>query len=918
MSLLAVLMKEIRRLRREESGVALMLTLSVFLLLYVLCAGVYSIGETVRQKIELQNACDSAAYSAAVVEADGLSRMAMINRAMSWTYVQLTNMQIDYITYRWLELVFDRFKYDRTMCKRENNASFGGATGLFSWMAGLWVGNRYYYENRCAANGNLQKEFVGWFCGVAGYNKSCVRMNNHQEPIMVFKDDDADASIEAVLENLEKSNIERYPEFIDQLKNTIVAYNYNLFNAAREMQNSIAETAMITLMENLPRNGKGQIELDVAKDFLGHVASPLLAYDPYENGDNGCFSALNNTELDERIFLSMADNEVYDNLAQYFGPSGDDSRLAGGLDQWFVRSAETESAADQREVPKTVSALRAKGICRVYKNANRRDVRRFPAYRDHHHDFEDADSYPSCMNTHDNCPEQCAMIADSTAPYAEYEWSSGNYRCNCTHIDHVTYTPCGPEYGHDYHFHKCRATFLDHCDSPRSGGHQCPLGHGTSHARSEYFSCVAKKDKRLTIPFFDSIEWTPSWLDFIGGVPLDCSPGNIGFGSAGFGIDVFGGMLSNLMPGGGNVGNFLAEGGWKLTEKIVGYSNKYRPNGFARIYGDDREIYNTATIKNKDGTTTVVKTHCGEVAKPWVLNSSFYGKNGAIIVGFARKQRNPWTFLLNAIDKVIGDDRSDEDGIYSAFNPVTNGWMVAFSAARAAHRFHPSNMALAKAKDVGYPFREFAAINEYETRYDAVCDDDDGGSDKWGDEYGRFTVKCANEDYRKFRIGCVCNDGSPAGKENTARFARCWNLCETDWDATLLPLRFAWAGPRGECFDSFAHDLTDGRRIGNITWENVGVDVSGMNPLLHASGIDQWSPFVTPEGTLQYYDESKMVDGDFMLTRAPARVVSSGTDTYVLPYSTDDPETKLQINRGWRPKKDGELDLNRAIQIRIL
>ena len=53
----------LRRLRRDESGVAMMLTLAVVLVLYVLCAGVYAIGDTIREKIEMQNACDSAAYS---------------------------------------------------------------------------------------------------------------------------------------------------------------------------------------------------------------------------------------------------------------------------------------------------------------------------------------------------------------------------------------------------------------------------------------------------------------------------------------------------------------------------------------------------------------------------------------------------------------------------------------------------------------------------------------------------------------------------------------------------------------------------------------------------------------------------------------------------------------------------------------
>ena len=51
MDMVKIALNEAKRLRREESGVALMLTLSIFMLLYVVCAGVYSIGETVRQKV---------------------------------------------------------------------------------------------------------------------------------------------------------------------------------------------------------------------------------------------------------------------------------------------------------------------------------------------------------------------------------------------------------------------------------------------------------------------------------------------------------------------------------------------------------------------------------------------------------------------------------------------------------------------------------------------------------------------------------------------------------------------------------------------------------------------------------------------------------------------------------------------------
>ena len=93
---------DIIRLGKDDSGVALVLTLCTFMFMFLLCCGVYAIGDTVRQKIELQNAADAAAYSAAVIQADTISRIATINRAMSWTYVQMTRRQLDFIVDQWL------------------------------------------------------------------------------------------------------------------------------------------------------------------------------------------------------------------------------------------------------------------------------------------------------------------------------------------------------------------------------------------------------------------------------------------------------------------------------------------------------------------------------------------------------------------------------------------------------------------------------------------------------------------------------------------------------------------------------------------------------------------------------------------------------------------------------------------------
>lgn len=97
------------RLWRDESGVVLAITVVVFLTLFMIGCAVYAIGEVVRERIELQNAADSAAYSGALVQADALSRIGAINRAMAWTYGQMCRMEQDYVVDKWLELVLKKF-----------------------------------------------------------------------------------------------------------------------------------------------------------------------------------------------------------------------------------------------------------------------------------------------------------------------------------------------------------------------------------------------------------------------------------------------------------------------------------------------------------------------------------------------------------------------------------------------------------------------------------------------------------------------------------------------------------------------------------------------------------------------------------------------------------------------------------------
>lgn len=175
------ILKRILSIKDDTDGFAVMLTLSIFLFLFVLCAAVYAVGETIHQKIRLQNACDAAAYSAAVVQADGLSRMATINRAMSWTYVQMTNHQMDYITYRWLKLTTLRFEEDKANAQAWHRHLVAGYYKELGWWALIITAGDALTGRLLGArcNRDHNKEGIGWWCGIgpSDDNMNKVKLN---------------------------------------------------------------------------------------------------------------------------------------------------------------------------------------------------------------------------------------------------------------------------------------------------------------------------------------------------------------------------------------------------------------------------------------------------------------------------------------------------------------------------------------------------------------------------------------------------------------------------------------------------------------------------------------------------------------------------------------------------------------------
>ena len=150
------MLKKIGSILKDESGAALVVTVSVFLFIYLAILGVYAIGMNVRNRIHIQNACDAAAYSAAVVQADALSRIATLNRAMSWTYCQMVKRQMDYVVHQWLDAACRRYQGDVNRC---NSNGRRGCGGHLKWN---WVGASEYpnvwdlNKMNILVNGNLE------------------------------------------------------------------------------------------------------------------------------------------------------------------------------------------------------------------------------------------------------------------------------------------------------------------------------------------------------------------------------------------------------------------------------------------------------------------------------------------------------------------------------------------------------------------------------------------------------------------------------------------------------------------------------------------------------------------------------------------------------------------------------------------
>ena len=348
-------MNEVDRLGREERGVAFVVTLGAFMFMYMLCCGVYAVGDTVRQKIELQNATDAASYSAAVIQADTLSRIATINRAMAWTYVQMSRRQLDFITDKWLERTLQVWDADFRAVQNWHSYSvflspWAGSSGCnhnhrHQKYDTYWVGINEHSHRIVHING-LSSIFnnVAGLGSFSSFGLNALTGLGRDIHVDTLRSARSRLRTYTVLENSRSGNT---PVISLDVGSQILfdKLNINAMNLAEmdlviQMPRRIEDTIVDTLRANLPSDAIRR------GDFYYFITQSKTPYD--------YFSLLRNTREDEQIFLSFADyyNNIYSALRG--SPSGlgqilelpalaemqiaeSLGTISGGVDRWFVR-----------------------------------------------------------------------------------------------------------------------------------------------------------------------------------------------------------------------------------------------------------------------------------------------------------------------------------------------------------------------------------------------------------------------------------------------------------------------------------------------------------------------------------------------------------------------------------------------------
>ena len=378
-------------LRWDSEGFVLMSSLAIFLLLFLFCSSIYAIGETIHQRIKLQNACDAAAYSAAVIQADGLSRMASINRAMSWTYVQMTNRQMDYITYRWLKLTCQQFAQDLQNAKEfqaqlvlpldKELTAWGMIIEAIVALVVQSISSWFDAELTCYgknSNKNHKDEGLAYWCGLGKGTEHRISLNGLPPDYDLSLSGTWDKLVDTVSQRfVTKDNIDKVlnvlkylfdlpnhydssnPEDWGGMLGKLIDYdklNIKMMNNALPMINELMTLSMKVSSENILKSSLKDRRMennDVLKDYHVSINIPH-GENPYDSesvtdAPKSYFSALHNTEVDEMLFLNMHSSDNVGGSLPSFFPTLTGGQLAYGLDHWFIRGRGVYENSDNEE-----------------------------------------------------------------------------------------------------------------------------------------------------------------------------------------------------------------------------------------------------------------------------------------------------------------------------------------------------------------------------------------------------------------------------------------------------------------------------------------------------------------------------------------------------------------------------------------
>lgn len=746
--ILKICIDKFKSLPRDENGAAMMITLAVVLFLYLLCSSTYAIGMTINEKIQLQNAADAAAYSAAVVEADGLSRIATINRAMSWTYIQTVKRRMDYIVLEWLNLTKTNFDEDRKRCQEFNSKQYKVAQ-----QATLW-GPYYSFspqscETHCGERGP-GRWWVGWTEGDEEESCGQIRLGyveNSNQTTQAGRFISYKGGLEDIASEY-KNQKEILTNYMDQEKDILERLTALMTKEIYDIPQKIEIAALDILKRNLPKQ-RGE-------EYYCRILLPNFSYPYPSDGEakdllQSIFSPYRNTEEDELEFIatSVKNSSLHD----VFGD---------GIDQWFIREKPSSLETDQINVSVDVPANYVmRGIQRGYKNANRSEASKvlgtsrgnhvaygnskqgslnaatwassfaFPVgdgfktwpignvptgiidgvqmiadyltcYSKILQNASRTDIIPSCLNSSSNFIEHCLNEKNNYGLVAEYHWSALRWWCGTK----ILFAPVFPafkkprlDFVKDFGMVHYKVSSIASCDHETS--------NVINNTRSSYEPCFIGADMSTTNSH----------------------------------------IANNFVTGSGTM-------------------------GYTRIYGDDKRIYND---KTKDYYIT-------PKVMPVKLNHSFFQERINVAVG--KKQKNPfyWLFSSNNEQRAVAPN----DSIFALFNPTlfsgnnTNGMIVATSSATAA-------------------FRSRRYAGHYETNYDQIT------SFEYDNQYDSDiptisldinvqTPGISKSTIEKLRLGCPHKSTTNKISE---RLSKVWNLCETDWQAVFVPHRYAdenWIG----------------------------------------------------------------------------------------------------------------------------